>query len=234
MVKGSEKPDEYVVLSAHLDSWDAGSGATDNGTGTLTMLEAMRILSKAYPHPKRTIVVGHWAGEEEGLVGSKAFTEDHPEVIKGLQTVFNQDNGTGRIQRISGGGMIKSPEHISMWLSKLPTEWKNDITPNLPGGPSGGGTDDASFSCYGVPISGVGGQSWNYSALTWHTERDTYDKVVFDDLKYNATVVAMLAYAASEDPTMIPHEKVDLAAQAAAQAAGGRGGAGGPDPAPAE
>lgn len=224
MVKGSEKPDEYVVLSAHLDSWDAGSGATDNGTGTITMLEAMRILSKAYPHPKRTIVVGHWAGEEEGLVGSKAFTEDHPEVIKGLQTVFNQDNGTGRIQRISGGGMVKSPEHINMWLSKLPTEWKNDITPNLPGGPSSGGTDDASFSCYGVPISGVGGQSWNYFALTWHTERDTYDKVVFDDLKYNATVVAMLAYAASEDPTMIPHEKVDLAAQAAA--GGGRGGAG--------
>ena len=63
MVKGSEKPDEYVVLSSHFDSWDGGSGATDNGTGTLTMLEAMRILHTVYPHPKRTIIAGHWSGE---------------------------------------------------------------------------------------------------------------------------------------------------------------------------
>ena len=84
MVKGSTvQPDGYVVLSAHFDSWDGSSGATDNGTGTLTMLEAMRMLKEAYPNPKRTIVVGHWSGEEEGEVGSKAFTEDHPEVIKG-------------------------------------------------------------------------------------------------------------------------------------------------------
>ncbi|MGH7582509.1 MAG: M28 family peptidase, partial [Gemmatimonadales bacterium] len=127
MVKGSEKPDEYVVLSSHFDSWDGSSGATDNGTGTLTMMEAMRILSKVYPHPKRTIIAGHWSGEEEGEVGSKAFTEDHPEVIKGLQDVFNQDNGTGRIQRIGAGGMVHGPEHVNMWLSKIPTEWSSEI-----------------------------------------------------------------------------------------------------------
>jgi Zn-dependent M28 family amino/carboxypeptidase len=224
MVKGSEKPDEYVVLSSHFDSWDGGSGATDNGTGTLTMLEAMRILRQAYPHPKRTIIAGHWSGEEEGEVGSKAFTEDHPDVIKGLQDVFNQDNGTGRIQSIGGGGMVHAPEHINMWLSKLPTEWSSRYGMVGVGRPAGGGSDDYSFTCYGIPTSGLGAANWDYGTLTWHTERDTYDKVVFPDLKYNATLTAMLAYEASEDPTMIPHEKADLAAGAAA-GRGGRGGA---------
>src|SRR5205085_7644898 len=83
-LKGTEKPDEYVVLSAHLDSWDGSSGATDNGTGTITMLEAMRLLKIAYPNPKRTIVVGHWGGEEQGLVGSRSFADDHPETVSGL------------------------------------------------------------------------------------------------------------------------------------------------------
>lgn len=212
-IPGTEKPNEYVVLSAHYDSWDGGSGATDNGTGTITMLEAMRILRKVYPHPKRTIVAGHWSGEEEGEVGSKAFTEDHPEIIKGLQTVFNQDNGTGRIVSIGGGGMVHSPEHVNLWLSAIPTEWRAALRPNLPGGPSGGGSDGYSFTCYGVPTTDLGSASWDYFSQTWHTERDTFDKVVFPELKYNATLTAMLAYEASEDPTMIPHQKVDLAAQ---------------------
>jgi hypothetical protein len=223
MVKGSEKPDEYVVLSSHFDSWDGSSGATDNGTGTLTMLEAMRILRKAYPHPKRTIIAGHWSGEEEGEVGSKAFTEDHPEVIKGLQDVFNQDNGTGRIQRVGAGGMAHGPEHVNMWLSKVPTEWGGPLGPVGVGGPSGSGSDGYSFTCYGVPTGDLGAASWDYGTLTWHTERDTYDKVVFPDLMYNATLTAMLAYEASEDPTMIPHEKADLS-QGAAAGRGGRGG----------
>ncbi len=70
MIKGTEKPNEYVMLSAHFDSWDGSSGATDNGTGTMMAMEAMRILKQAYPHPKRTILVGHWASEEQGLNGS--------------------------------------------------------------------------------------------------------------------------------------------------------------------
>ena len=227
MVKGSEKPNEYVVLSSHFDSWDGGSGATDNGTGTLTMLEAMRILRQVYPHPKRTIIAGHWSGEEEGEVGSKAFTEDHPEVIKGLQDVFNQDNGTGRIQRVGAGGMTHGPEHVNMWLSKIPTEWSTMLGTVAVGRPSGSGSDGYSFTCYGIPTGDLGAASWDYSTLTWHTERDTYDKVVFDDLKYNATLTAMLAYEASEDPSMIPHERrilrqrgVRLVVVAARRAAG--------------
>lgn len=92
-IKGSEKPNEYVMLSAHLDSWDASSGATDNGSGTILMMETMRILKKYYPNPKRTILAGHWGSEEQGLNGSRAFVEDHPEIVKNLQALFNQDNG---------------------------------------------------------------------------------------------------------------------------------------------
>ena len=75
-IRGTELPDEYVVLSAHFDSWDGASGATDNGTGSIVMLEAMRILSETYPAPKRTILVGLWASEEQGLNGSRAFVRD--------------------------------------------------------------------------------------------------------------------------------------------------------------
>ena len=215
-ITGSQ-PDQYVMLSAHFDSWDGSSGATDNGTGTLTMLEAMRILKRVYPNPKRTILVGHWSGEEEGEVGSKAFTEDHPEVLSGLQALFNQDNGTGRIRNIGGAGLVHSPEHINDWLGKLPLEWKALLGFSGPGRPAGGGSDDFPFGCLGLPAFGLGAAPWDYGTVTWHTERDTFDKVVFDDLKYNATLTAMLAYLAAEDPTRIPLDRVDLAAQAAAQ-----------------
>ena len=218
-IRGSEKPDEYVVLSAHFDSWDGSSGATDNGTGTITMLEAMRILHEEYPNPKRTILVGHWLGEEEGLVGSRAFAEDHPEVVKGLQALFNQDNGTGRVVRMGGGGLVNAPEHISAWLAKLPPALQKQIDFQGPGFPSGGGSDDASFACHGAPAFGLGALPWDYFNYTWHTNRDTYDKIVFDDLKSNATLTAMLAYLASEDSTTVTRERVDLAALAAARAA---------------
>jgi carboxypeptidase Q len=219
MIKGSEKPDEYIVLSSHFDSWDGSSGATDNGTGTLTMLEAMRILKQVYPHPRRTIIAGHWAGEEEGEVGSRAFTEDHPEVIKGLQALFNQDNGTGRVTRISGAGLPNAAEHMTRWLAMLPVQLDSQVTYRGPGLPAGGGSDDFAFACYGVPAFGLGALNWDYGNYTWHTNRDTYDKIVFDDLKSNAVLTAMLAYVASEDPTFITRERVDLAAAAAAAAA---------------
>src|SRR5690606_4377199 len=111
-IRGSEKPDEYVVLSAHFDSWSSSGGATDNATGTITMLEALRILRQVYPNPKRTILVGHWNGEEQGLNGSRAFSEDHPEVVNGLQALWNQDNGTGRIVNLSAGPFPGAAQRI--------------------------------------------------------------------------------------------------------------------------
>ena len=207
-IPGTTKPNEYVMLSAHFDSWDGSSGATDNGTGTLTMFEAMRILKQVLPHPQRTILVGHWSGEEEGLVGSRAYAHDHPEIIKGMQALFNQDNGTGRVTRLSASGWPDAANHLLTWYDKLP-KYFQDQAPFFGGGGNntigqpGGGSDNASFACYGAPTIGLGALGWDYSNYTWHTERDTYDKVVFDDLKANATLTAMLAYLASEDPQFI-------------------------------
>lgn len=199
-IKGSEKPDEYVMLSAHFDSWDGASGATDNGTGTLTMMEAMRILKLVYPHPKRTILVGHWGSEEEGLNGSKSFVEDHPEIVKNLQALFNQDNGTGRVVNLSGQGFADSKNFIPRWLAPIPDTLKNRIRTSFPGSPSGGGSDNASFVMAGAPGLSLSSLNWSYFNYTWHTNRDTYDKVIFDDVKINAMLAAMLVYMASEDP----------------------------------
>src|SRR5580698_113087 len=150
-IKGSEKPDEYVMLSAHFDSWDGGTGATDNGTGTLTMMEAMRTLKKLYPHPKRTILVGHWGSEEEGLNGSRAFVEDHPEIVQNIQAVFNQDNGTGRVVNMSGQGFLNSYDYLTRWISHAPSYIRDSIKTTFPGAPGRGGSDFASFVAAGAP-----------------------------------------------------------------------------------
>jgi carboxypeptidase Q len=207
MIRGTEKPDEYVMLSAHFDSWDAASGATDNGTGTIVMMEAMRLLEKYYPHPKRTILVGHWSSEEQGLNGSKAFVEDHPEIVKHLQALFNQDNGTGRVVSISAQGFVDAGESLARWISRIPQEVAGNIRMDFPGIPWGGGTDNASFVVDSAPGFGLGSNSWDYGTYTWHTNRDTYDKLVFDDLRNNVVLTACLAYLASEDPTTVSRVK---------------------------
>ncbi|HVX88123.1 MAG TPA: M20/M25/M40 family metallo-hydrolase, partial [Gemmatimonadales bacterium] len=207
MIRGSTLPNEYIVLSAHYDSWDAGSGATDNGTGSTVMLEAMRILRAVYPNPKRTIMIGLWGGEEQGLNGSRAYAADHPEVVNGLQALFNQDNGTGRIENISASGLVGPESAWGNWLARLPAELTRDLKINFPGIPGAGGTDHASFVCYGAPAFGVGSLNWEYFLYTWHTNRDTYDKVVFDEIKNNAVLVASLAYLASEHPERLERVK---------------------------
>ena len=209
-IKGSEKPDEYVILSAHFDSWDGGTGATDNGTGTLTMMEAMRILKKVYPNPKRTIIVGHWGSEEQGLNGSRAFVEDHPEIVKNVQAVFNQDNGTGRVVNLAGQGFLHSYDYLGRWLSKVPEEIRSPIQTSFPGAPGSGGSDFASFVAAGAPAFSLSSLSWSYGTYTWHTNRDTYDKIVFDDVRSNAILAAILAYMASEDPAKTSREKIVL------------------------
>ncbi|MCA9739055.1 MAG: M20/M25/M40 family metallo-hydrolase, partial [Gemmatimonadetes bacterium] len=201
--RGTELPDEYVMLSAHYDSWEGGSGATDNGTGSVLMMEAARILSEVYPNPKRSIVIGLWSGEEQGLNGSHAYVEDHPEVLEGLQALFNQDNGTGRIVSVSASGFVDAAGSLGRWLSRVPAEVTRHIDESFPGMPSGGGTDHASFVCAGAPGFGLGALSWDYGSHTWHTHRDTFDKLVFDDLKNNAVLVASLVYLASEDPERV-------------------------------
>jgi Zn-dependent M28 family amino/carboxypeptidase len=206
-IKGSEKPNEYVVLSAHFDSWDGGTGATDNGTGSLVMMETMRILKKLYPNPKRTIIVGHWGSEEQGLNGSRAFVEDHPEVVANIQAVFNQDNGTGRIVNLSGQGFLHAYEYLGRWLEKVPNTVTKHIKTEFPGTPGGGGSDYASFVAAGVPAFNLSSLDWSYRNYTWHTNRDTYDKLIFDDIRNNVVLTAILAYMASEDPKKSSREK---------------------------
>jgi carboxypeptidase Q len=209
-MKGSEKPNEYVMLSAHFDSWDGATGATDNGTGTLTMMEAMRILKKVYPNPKRTILVGHWGSEEEGLNGSRAFVEDHPEIVKNLQALFNQDNGTGRVVNLSGQGFAKASEFLPRWIAAAPDSIRIPVKMNFPGTPGGGGSDFASFVAAGAPGFSLSSLSWSYSNYTWHTNRDTYDKIVWDDVRNNAILAAIMAYMASEDPQKTSTERATL------------------------
>lgn len=206
-IKGTEKPDEYIILSAHFDSWDGGTGATDNGTGTITMMEAARILKKVYPNPKRTIIVGLWGSEEQGLNGSRAFVEDHPEIVENLQALFNQDNGTGRVVSLSGQGFLHAYEYLGRWLSAVPENISKHIETTFPGSPGGGGSDYASFVAAGAPAFSLSSLNWAYWNYTWHTNRDTYDKIVFDDVRSNAILTAVLAYMASEDPERTSREK---------------------------
>ena len=205
-IKGTTKPDEYVMLSAHFDSWDGGTGATDNGTGTILMMEVMRILKKVYPNPKRTILVGHWGSEEQGLNGSRGFVEDHPEMMEKIQVLFNQDNGTGRVANLSGQGFVHSYEYLGRWMNKVPREITKDIETSFPGNPGGGGSDYASFVAAGVPAFNLSSLSWDYGTQTWHTNVDTYDKVIFDDVKSNAILAAILVYMACEEENQVSRE----------------------------
>ena len=172
-IKGFEKPNEYVILSAHFDSWDGAQGSTDNGTGTLVMLEAMRI-------------------------------------IENTQAVFNQDNGTGRVVELNGQGFLHSQKFLTRWLSAVPNNISKHIKTEFPGLPGGGGSDYASFVAAGIPAFSLSSLSWDYSRFTWHTNLDTYDKIVFDDVRSNVILTAILAYKASEEEELVSREKREM------------------------
>ena len=208
--KGTQKPEEYVVLSAHIDSWDGASGATDNGTGIITMLEAVRILKQVLPNPKRTILVGNWGGEEQGLNGSRAFAEDHPEIMEKIQVVLNQDSGTGRISSLSGQGFLHSYKFLGDWLQAVPQDYKRDLKTYFPGAPSASGSDHAAFVVKDVPAFMLSSLSWGYGGYTWHTNRDTADKIVFDDIRANAILIAIMAYKASESDEVFARDRAEL------------------------
>jgi carboxypeptidase Q len=210
---GTDLGREYVVLSAHLDSWDGGSGATDNGAGTIVVMEAMRLLALATPHPRRTIVAGHWNGEEQGRLGSGGFVADHADLVRGLQALFNIDFGTGRIQgSVTAGPFGGGPIALSRWIATLPSPFGDslsvDSTTVLDDQP---GSDESAFSlCAGAPAFALPQlDDWQYLPYTWHTARDTFDKLSVDDLEWNATVLALLAYAAAQDSNRISHVHVD-------------------------
>lgn len=219
-IPGSADPEEYVILGGHFDSWDGASGALDNGTGAVAILEAMRILKEVVPNPRRTILGALWNGEEQGLNGSRAFVEDHPEILERTHSVFNVDHGNGPVTLIPMQGFAGAGGRFREWLAEIPDELAGLVRLDDPGMPESGGTDHASFLCAGVPAFsfhvGAGrdepeiANRWDTSAYTWHTNRDTLDKIVFEDLRDDAVMTAMLAYLASRDETPMPRDRRDL------------------------
>jgi carboxypeptidase Q len=120
-------------------------------------------------------------------------------VIQGLQVAFNQDNGTWRVETLEAQGFLKAGGNLARWVAQLPAEMTDSVKLQVPGPQANTGSDHTSFVCRPVPAFRLQSSYSEYRQYTWHTNRDTYDKVVFDDLKNNATMAAMLAYAASED-----------------------------------
>jgi carboxypeptidase Q len=141
------------------------------------------------------------------LVGSNAFGWDNPEVIDGLQAAFNQDNGTWRVDLIGMHGFTGAGAHFGRWFSVMPEEITGNIELVVPGSPNtNSGSDHMSFICRPAPAFRFQSNYPDYRQHTWHTNRDTFDKLVFDDLRNNATLAAMVAYQASEDPERIPRD----------------------------
>jgi Zn-dependent M28 family amino/carboxypeptidase len=167
------------------------------------MLEAMRILRAAYPKPKRSIIAGHWSGEEEGDIGSAAYAADHPDVIKGMQVLLNQDNGTGQIDTVRSVGFIDAPASFATWMSRMPGDVTRGVSIDVPGFAHDESTDSDAFACRDAPAFFLNSSDWDYNDYTWHTNRDTFDKISWAAVKKNATLIAMLAYEASEDANRV-------------------------------
>ena len=136
------------------------------------MLEAMRILHTAYPRPKRTILVGHWSGEEEGDIGSASFAIDHPEIVAGLQALFNQDNGTGEIDSVQTNGFIDAAPSLARWMARMPADLTRHVALMLPGVAHNESTDSDAFDCRNAPAFFLTSSDWSYGDYTWHTNRD--------------------------------------------------------------
>ena len=197
-IKGTEKPGEVVILGAHLDSWDLGTGATDNGTGSMAVLEAARILAKSGLKPKRTIRFILFTGEEEGLLGSAAYAEQHAADMDSIQAALVLDNGSGAITGMSLQGRSQDAQ---LWKDLFAPLASLDSFVVKDG--NKGGTDHLSFIPYGVP-------GWNYDQIsrgynhTHHSQVDTWDHAVPRDMMQASTVMAVTAYELANLPELLP------------------------------
>jgi len=186
-IKGSEKPDEVVILGAHLDSWDLGTGVTDNGTGSMVVLEAARAIAQSGVKPKRTIRFILFSGEEQGLLGSAAYAAQHAAEADRIQAVLVLDNGTGMI---TGQALQGRKEFEQLWTDVL-------APVTSPGAKTvrdanKGGTDHLSFIPYGVPGFNFDQEPRGYNH-THHSQVDTYDHAVPSDLIQASAVMAVTA-----------------------------------------
>jgi len=197
-IRGGERPGQVVILGAHLDSWDLGTGTTDNGTGSMVVLEAARALARSGLTPKRTIRFILFSGEEQGLLGSRAYAAAHASEADSIQAVLVLDNGTGAIR---GQALQGRPELEGLWhallapVASLGADSVRDASKS--------GTDHLSFLPYGVP-------GFNFDQLprgynhTHHSQSDTFDKAIPGDLKQAAAVMAVTAYELANLPELLP------------------------------
>jgi carboxypeptidase Q len=197
-IRGSVNPDEMVILGAHLDSWDLGTGSTDNGTGSMAVLEAARALAKLNLKPKRTIRFVLFSGEEEGLYGSQEYVQAHQKELEKISGVLVHDTGTGRVLTLGLHDNYQDREVVDQVLSPL-----RELKLLEPSMARSYGTDHLSFDEVGVP-GFFCIQDFAEYHLTHHSQSDTFDKVWKDDLNQGAQVLAAWAYNTAQLPGMLP------------------------------
>jgi len=231
-IPGTDKKDEVVMLGAHLDSWHAGTGATDNGAGSVVMMEAVRILKALDVKPRRTIRIGLWSGEEEGLLGSQGYVEQHfgsrPPMddpnMKGMPTLlrreagpvtvkpeqakisayFNVDNGTGKIR----GVYLQENEAVAPIFESWTKPFK-DLGMTTLTMRNTGGTDHLSFDAVGIPGVQFIQDPIEYETRTHHSNMDVYDRLQPDDLKQMAVIVASFVYETAMRDQMMPRKPIE-------------------------
>ncbi len=208
-IPGTDKADEVIMLGGHLDSWHAATGATDNAIGCAIMMEAARILKALDIKPRRTIRVALWSGEEQGLLGSQAYVKEHFGMFEDQKPgyekfggYFNIDSGTGRVR----GASVFGPPEAGKILREILKPFKADgvagaiVTKSR----RTGGTDSTSFNQAGLPGIGLAQDPIEYGTHTWHTNLDTYERILEDDVKKAAVVVATAVYELSMRDELLP------------------------------
>jgi Zn-dependent M28 family amino/carboxypeptidase len=213
-IPGGRKKDEVVMLGAHLDSWHGGTGATDNATGSAVAIEAVRILKTLNLKMDRTVRVALWGGEEEGLLGSKAYVTQHfadretmlpkPEYFK-LSAYYNDDTGTGRFRGISAPGNDEVAPIFEEWLKPfhdLGATTVSNITAEAARRPNA--TDHTSFAFVGLPGFNFVQDPMDYSTRTHHSNMDLYDRVQPGDMMQCAAIMAAFVYNTAVRDQMMP------------------------------
>ena len=206
--------DEVVMIGGHFDSWHSGTGATDNGAGSGTMMEAMRLIKTLGLNPRRTIRIALWTGEEQGLYGSAAYVKQHfgsrdstgfhpTEEQKKLAAYFNVDNGGGKIRGVYLQGMEANRLIFDAWMNPFKEMGMKTLTIS-----NTGGTDHLSFVAAGLPGFQFIQDPLYYVNLTHHTNQDVYERLQPDDMKFNSAVVAAFAWQAAQRDEKLPRPQL--------------------------
>jgi hypothetical protein len=198
-IEGSDRRDEVVMLGGHLDSWHAATGATDNAIGCAVMMETVRILKAIGLQPRRTIRIALWTGEEQGLLGSRAYVRQHfgtfeepKNEFRSLVAYVNLDNGTGRVRGARVFGPPAAAEVVRRALA--PFSDLGVVGASAHARRITGDTDSTSFNAAGLPGINFDQDPIQYDTYTHHTNLDTYERIVEDDVKASAIVAAGLVY----------------------------------------